>query len=253
MSGGYRGQYYRKQRDSWGEAGGYEARGGWNSHGDYQQSPRGGGWYGGKGSGKDVAKVMGLMAAREERELAAEEKRDREIREEKERAEAKWKEEQAKKERDEFREEIAAQQKAFLAKLAKSTPTGKRRKASESGDEESDGDAETPEKSDYKDLLRKKARKQSVEAPIDAAEWADWTCSKKEGQVVDAQFPKMPAAQAKGLGILTTAEKVSEADNVSSQALRSKYKTSTGDKAKDRWARVDLIVGILAHHLEQEE
>ena len=34
MSGGYRGQYYRRQRDSWGEAGGYEARGGWGSHGD---------------------------------------------------------------------------------------------------------------------------------------------------------------------------------------------------------------------------
>ena len=33
MSGGYRGQYYRKQRDPWGEAGGYDARGGgaWNS------------------------------------------------------------------------------------------------------------------------------------------------------------------------------------------------------------------------------
>ena len=73
----------------------------------------------------------------------------------KERVAALWAQEQAKKERDEFREEIAAQQKAFFAKLAKSTPTGKRRKAPESGDEESDGDAETPAK-DYKDLLRKK-------------------------------------------------------------------------------------------------
>ena len=153
MSGGYRGQYYRKRRDSWGEAGGYEARGGWKD--DYQRSPRSSNWSGGKGAGKGVGKVLELMAAREELELAAEEKRDRESREEKERAEAKWKEEQAKEERDDFREEIAAQQKAFFAKLAKSTPNGKRRKAPESGDEESDGDAEAPEKTDYKDLLRK--------------------------------------------------------------------------------------------------
>ena len=49
------------------------------------------------------------------------------------------------------------------------------------------------------------------------------------------------------------ADKVSEVDSVSIQALLSKYKTSTGNKAKDRWARVDLIVGVLAHHLKQEE
>ena len=71
--------------------------------------------------------------------------------------------------------------------------------------------------------------------------------------MVEAQFPKMPAAQAKGLGILEIAEKVSEVDSVSIHSLRSKYKTSTGNKAKDRWARVDLIVGVLAHHLEEEE
>ena len=70
--------------------------------------------------------LLVCVFAREARELVAEEKRDRELREEKERAEAKWKEEQAKKERDEFRDEMQAQQKAFFGKLAKSTPTGKR-------------------------------------------------------------------------------------------------------------------------------
>ena len=100
---------------------------------------------------------------------------------------------------------------------------------------------------------RKKLRTQNVEAPLDATEWADWTCSKKEGQVVGKQFPKMTSAHAKGLGILEVAEKVSEVDSVKQEVLRSKYKASTGKKAKCRWAPVDLIVGILAHHLEEDE
>ena len=102
-------------------------------------------------------------------------------------------------------------------------------------------------------MFRKKPRQQNVESPIDASEWVDWSCSKKEGQLVEKAFSKMPAAQCKRLGILAIAEKIAELDNAMQDKLREKYKACTGKKAKDRRARVDLIVGIVAHYLEDEE
>ena len=53
--------------------------------------------------------------------------------------------------------------------------------------------------------------------------------------------------------LASVAEKIAELDNVKQDKLRGKNKACTVKKAKDRWARVDLIVGILAHHLEDDE
>ena len=36
----------------------------------------------------------------------------------------------------------------------------------------------------------------------------DWTCSLKEGRLVEKAFSKMPAKQGEGLGILEIAEKI---------------------------------------------
>jgi hypothetical protein len=55
------------------------------------------------------------------------------------------------------------------------------------------------------------------------------------------------------LGILDIAEKIAELDTIKRDKLREAHKTDTGKAAPERWARVDLIVGVLAHHLEDED
>ena len=128
----------------------------------------------------------------------------------------------------------------------------KKRKADSDSDEEEE--EETPKKSmDWKEAFRKKPRKQKVEAPIDPEAWADWTCSLKEGKVIEKAFSKLPAKNAKGMGILEIAEKIAELDKISSDKLKEKYKTSAGKDAKERWARVYIIAGIIASDLENED
>ena len=70
---------------------------------------------------------------------------------------------------------------------------------------------------------------------------------------MEKAFSTMPAKQCKGLGILDIAEKIAVLDTAKRDKLRETFKSATGKAPTDRWARVDLIVGILAHHLEEDE
>jgi hypothetical protein len=131
MSGGYRGQYWEKQQKAWG-SNGYNARNNDYYGGDYQKgSPRFDrpGWKGGGTGGGPLDKVAELLANREIREMEEKEAAAKVAREEKDRVAALWAQEQAKKERDDLKEEIKEQQKAFFKQFsaAGQTPRSKKR------------------------------------------------------------------------------------------------------------------------------
>ena len=71
--------------------------------------------------------------------------------------------------------------------------------------------------------------------------------------MVEKVFPKLPAKEGKGMSILEMAEKIADLDKTSADKLKDQYKKSSGKAAKERWARVDLIAGIIAAEIEGEE
>ena len=49
------------------------------------------------------------------------------------------------------------------------------------------------------------------------------------------------------------AEKIADLDKTSVEKLKDQYKKSSGKAAKERWARVDIIAGIIAAEVEEVE
>ena len=54
------------------------------------------------------------------------------------------------------------------------------------------------------------------------------------------------------MNILEMAEKIADLDKTSADKLKDQYKKSAGKAAKERWARVDTIAGIVAAELEDD-
>ena len=66
-------------------------------------------------------------------------------------------------------------------------------------------------------------------------------------------FAKLPAKDGKGMSILEMAEKIADLDKTYAEKLKDQYKKSAGKAAKERWARVDIIAGIIAAEVEEVE
>ena len=62
-----------------------------------------------------------------------------------------------------------------------------------------------------------------------------------------------PPGECATKSILEMAEKIADLDKTSAEKLKDQYKESAGKNAKERWARVDIIAGIIAAEVEEVE
>ena len=103
----------------------------------------------------------------------------------------------------------------------------------------------------YREALKKKtAKAQTVRAPCEVDEWRGWTCSAAAVKKVKAEFPNCcPDSEMIGEGLFEVAEAVANGTSPSKSELATQFQVLTSEEAPSRWARVDIIVGILAHKL----
>ena len=95
---------------------------------------------------------------------------------------------------------------------------------------------------------------QKVEPPINPKAWVSWKASLADAKVIEGIFKKKgPEAKVlKGLGILQVAEAIEQA-GVGMEDAKKAYRKVSGEEAKRRWAKVDVLVGTVAAALEEEE
>ena len=211
---------------------------------------KGAGYGGGKGlehSVKNLSYMMEHQAwenwekTKKEKEAAEEEKK------------RKTKEEEAaerKKERESFMEDMRKEVKeANRLRVRSRSPTFSRASGSAVAVGSSPGSGETFE--GYRDALKKrKPKTQTVRAPCEVDEWRGWTCTKANVTKVKAEFVACcPDAELIGEGLFEVAEAVANGTSPNKADLAIQYQALTGEEAPVRWARVDIIVGILAHKL----
>ena len=72
----------------------------------------------------------------------------------------------------------------------------------------------------------------------------------EEPAAEEAKGPE--AKEMKGLGILKVAEAIEQA-GVGIEDAKKAYRKMSGEEAKRRWAKVDILVGTIASALEEEE
>ena len=129
-------------------------------------------------------------------------------------------------------------------------PAKKRRSSVEEVSEE-----EPDEDDDYKAALRKKPRKQIVTSPVKPAEWIAWECTAADAATIKKAFGGSTAkpGQLKGHGLMEVAEVLEgETATGTRAALAKVYEKKTGKSALARWARIDLIIGIIASEVNSE-
>jgi len=229
---------------SYGGGGGGGKGGGKGGKGD-GGGGRGGGQSGGQYGG--IGELTQIMLDREKREAAREEAQAAREREE---AARKAKEQEAeirKQEREEMRTSIREENDKFLRKWR----SDKRKK----------GDDDTAEdEDDWKKILQsskkkkgKDKREQTASAPIDAKEWKDWEASKDDAKEILKHTKGLKAKEVEGDGILAIAENAVAHDDCETRAeLAKRYKKLTGSEAPSRWAKLDILVGIIAGAVEDD-
>ena len=235
--------------------GGY--KGGYNSYG-------GKGYGGGKGQSNLASEVSSLKWMMEQKEWAEWEAKTKLEQEEKARNEREVKENEAmarRQEMDSFKDLLRVQTESFTSIVTKtSTPmkesprdepgSSKKRKALVDIDSDEDDDDED----DYKKLLRKQPRKQRALPPVKAAEWVDWECKPSDAAAIKKVFKTtLKPGQMKERGLMEIAEAIEGEDGASDwNELAKLYQKSAGKTAPKRWAKVDIIVGIIASTVTKE-
>jgi len=90
---------------------------------------------------------------------------------------------------------------------------------------------------------------------VKPAEWIDWQCSNADATTIKKAFGGTTAkpGQFKGHGLMEVAEVLEgEKSTGTWNALVTTYEQKTGKKAPARWARIDLIIGIIASEVNSE-
>jgi hypothetical protein len=131
-------------------------------------------------------------------------------------------------------------------RTATTTPTKPRKGQS---DPESDGEVEL---ATYKDALRKKG-KQTAASPVKPHEWKVWTCDRPNAKILRANFPgTLSQNDLEGEGLLEVAELLCSHANVGTkEALKTKYEEKAGSAPNARWAKIDIIVGVVAEVIKR--
>ena len=237
--------------------------GGWNS-----QAGGGGGWnnsggakgdQGNRGAWRkenddgnrggpmvDVSKRLGsmleMMEYKEWRDFEVEEKKGQVEKEKKEREQKEWEAEQQKKEREQFREDMKKDQETFFSKAQHQA---KKRKQLEEEEEEE-------EEMDYKEALRAAAKKkaQAVAPPVDVEVWKSWSCDAANAKVVAKEFQGVVAKDIKGLSLIELGEVVQERMGPKAKVV-AEYKKVLLKEPLARWAKLDMVLALLAHHCEE--
>ena len=239
--------------------GGYNSYGGKGGGGSYNS-------YGGGGKGQSnlASEVSSLKWMMEQKEWAEWETKTKLEQEEKARNEREVKETEAasrRQEMDSFKDLLRVQTESFTSIVTKSsTPTkgsprdepvsSKKRKAPIDIDSEEDEDDED----DYKKVLKKQTRKQQSLPPVKAAEWVEWECKPADAGAIKKVFKTtLKPGQMKERGLMEIAEAIEGEDGASDRSELAKlYQKAAGKTAPKRWAKVDIIVGIIASTVTKE-
>lgn len=209
-------------------------------------------WSGsGKGGLKGaVSSLVQLEEARAWREHDKEVAAAKLAEEEKARVEKEKEVEERKREREALMEEVREQHREQMkalkdarAKGSSPSPRGgrNRSRSPKSGS------------SDYlKDLKasRAAARQQRAVAPIDVEDWKEWECSTAEFHKLRHHFPTLVLQECKSEGIAEIGEYINglpAAEVGNKTEVRRMHKDIIGSEAPARWARLDIIVAIIAH------
>lgn len=256
MKGGGKGKGGGKSWVPKGSSDWYDSSSNWTSEWN-----SGGG--GGKGKFGLTASVKGLSDLLWQREMKTWENEEKEAWTKYEKEEREKREKEAadrKKEREDFQKEMRDDHKKLVDRLtagsgsneAQGKKVGKKKKKEDDSEEEEEKD------DDYKVLLRSKTvKKQKVVSPIDADDWQGWQASSSEATTALALFKgktKLKKKDVEQKGILEIAEALDDEGKVGSrEELQKKYRKNVGKSAPGRWSRVDLLVGLLADELDDEE
>jgi hypothetical protein len=219
---------------------------------------------GGKGQSQLASEVSSLKWMMEQKEWAEWEAKAKLEQEEKARNEREMKELEAasrRQEMDSFKDLLRVQTESFTSIVAKErTPlkesprdepvSSKKRRASIA----IDSDEEDEEEDDYKKLLKKQPRKQRAMPPVKATEWVDWECKPCDAVAIKKVFKTtLKPGQMKERGLMEIAEAIEGEDGASDwNELAKIYQKAAGKTAPKRWAKVDIIVGIVASTVTKE-
>jgi len=111
------------------------------------------------------------------------------------------------------------------------------------------------EEADYKALLRKKPRKQKATPPVDVTRWLEWECNGTDATLIKKTFAKtkLKATDFKGKALMDIAESLETDQGLGSkEELAEMYKKAKKKSAPARWARVDILVGLVANAVSDE-